>query len=84
MQEGSNIQLECPSIKVPKLSKPKNNGHLPTIAYSIVMHKRPDLLRVWMHLAHDPDNFYMIHVDAKAPDDVYEDVRNPIEPVLTH
>lgn len=27
-----------------------------------------------MHLAHDPDNFYMIHVDAKSPDDVYEDV----------
>jgi hypothetical protein len=25
---------------------------------------------------HDPDNFYMIHVDAKAPDDVYDDVCN--------
>jgi hypothetical protein len=72
--ESTDISLKCPSIKVPKVSKVKTKTKLPTIAYSIVVHKRPDLLRVWLYLTHDPDNFYMIHVDSKAPDDVYEDI----------
>jgi len=70
----SDIALKCPTIKVAKNSVVKKANRLPTIAYSIVVHKRPDLLRVWLFLTHDPDNFYMIHVDSKAPDDVYDDI----------
>jgi len=73
-RESTDITLKCPIVKVPKVSKVKKGTKLPTIAYSIVVHKRPDLLRVWLYLTHDPDNFYMIHVDSKAPDDVYEEI----------
>eukprot|EP01127_Copromyxa_protea_P001663 TRINITY_DN11618_c0_g1_i1.p1 TRINITY_DN11618_c0_g1~~TRINITY_DN11618_c0_g1_i1.p1 ORF type:complete len:478 (+),score=66.24 TRINITY_DN11618_c0_g1_i1:37-1434(+) len=71
--EASDIQLSCPSVTVPKRSKLGQTG-MPTIAYSVVVHHRPDLLRVWFHLTHDPENFYMIHVDGKAPDDVFDEV----------
>lgn len=71
--EASDIQLTCPSVTVPKVSKLDQTG-MPTIAYSVVVHQRPDLLRVWFHLTHDPDNFYMIHVDGKAPDDVFDEI----------
>eukprot|EP01126_Amoeba_proteus_P052985 TRINITY_DN643_c0_g2_i2.p1 TRINITY_DN643_c0_g2~~TRINITY_DN643_c0_g2_i2.p1 ORF type:complete len:308 (+),score=47.83 TRINITY_DN643_c0_g2_i2:566-1489(+) len=45
-----------------------------TIAYSIVIHHRIDGITQWFEMAHDPDNFYMIHVDAKSTDAFYQSV----------
>jgi len=74
-QNPSDKTFKCPSVKVPKVNKlHKPQPRLPTIAYSIVAHKRADLLRAWLQLAYDKDNFYMIHVDSKSGDEFWQEV----------
>lgn len=63
----------CPIVRVPQEAL-LLQSKLPTIAYSLVVHHRADLLKNWFELAYDPENFYMIHVDAKSPREFYEEV----------
>jgi hypothetical protein len=73
-QDLTEADAKCPQVKVPKVNK-LWQSRLPTIAYSIALHKRADLLQNWLNLAWDKDNFYMIHVDANSPEDFYDEAR---------
>ncbi|CAG5103746.1 Oidioi.mRNA.OKI2018_I69.chr1.g917.t1.cds [Oikopleura dioica] len=49
-----------------------SNADFP-LAYSLVLHKNPGQAERLLRAIYSPDNVYCLHIDAKAPEDVFED-----------
>jgi len=52
------------------------------LAYLIIIHKNAEQVKRLFKSVYDPENFYLFHIDAKAPNSLHSSIKEYLQPYL--